>query len=248
MDTGVSDGDDQDNIPAWRDVLVPSFTVLLTGAESAFMDFVFLPELLSSKDLGLKDPTKDVNTRFEDFIISLFDKVASSETTVSGQRYVRQVDFHKLEEEEIPDKYTYFFRHCGSTRLCVKLNKENSKRYLLYGYCGQGLHRSHPSWTSLVVRSRDRRLSARLIAMLFETGLACESFVNAVPSDCKYSYKSVLRKLNDELIICGTSIDDLHYDSASDENDVEEHASASEESNVGGCLGDESSDGEEVEC
>ena len=98
------------------------------------------------------------------------------------------------------------------------------------------------------MRSRDRRLSAQLIAILSSSGLACDSFVNAVPPDCKYSYTSVLRKLNDELIICGTSIDDLHYDSASDDNDVEEHASASEESNVGGCLGDESSDGEEVEC
>ena len=124
----------------------------------------------------------------------------------------------------------------------MKLNKENSKRYLLYGYCGQGLHKSHPSWTSLVVRSRDRRLSARLIAMLFETGLACESFVNAVPSDCKYSFTRVLRKLNDALILCGTGIDGLHYDSALDENDVEEHDSASDESNVAGGLVDESSD------
>ena len=152
------------------------------------------------------------------------------------------------EEEELDHKYTYFFRHCNSTRLCVKLYKEKSTHYLLYAYNGMGLHRSHPSWTSLVVRSRNRSLSARLISVLFESGLASDSFINAVPSDCKFSYTSVLQKLNDALIICGTGIDGLHYDSASDEKTVEDHAPSSDESNVGGCLGDESSDRDEAEC
>ena len=124
----------------------------------------------------------------------------------------------------------------------MKLCKENSNRYLLYGYCGQGLHRSHPSWTPLVVRSRDHRLTARLITLLFESCPARHSFVNAVPSDCKYSYTRVLRKLNDALIICGTGMDGMCYDSTSDENDVEEHESVSGESNVAGGLVDESSD------
>ena len=91
MDTGVRDGDDQDNIEVWRDVLIPACTVLRTGTETAFMDFVFLPELLPSTYGGSKDITKDADTKFEDFIISFFGKVAGSETTVSAQLFVRRV-------------------------------------------------------------------------------------------------------------------------------------------------------------
>ena len=108
----------------------------------------------------------------------------------------------------------------------MKLYKENCNQYLPYRYNGMGFHRSHPSWTSLVVRSRDHSLAARLITIFFESCPAFESFVNAVPPDCKCRYNGVLRRLNDALILCGTGIDGLHYDSASDENDVEEHASA----------------------
>ena len=140
------------------------------------MDFIFIPELLPLSEIGSNNTTKDAQSRFDDFVISLLNKIAASETEKTGQRYVRRVDFHKLEEEEIPDKYTYFFRHCGSTRLCVKLNKENSKRYLLYGYCGQGLYKSHPSWTSLVVRSRDKSLTARLTTRIFDSCPARHSF------------------------------------------------------------------------
>ena len=101
MDTVAPSGEDNANVMAWREVLVPSFTVLLTGAESAFMDFNFLPDGLPSDFVDSNDHANGAQSRFEDFIISLFNKIASAETETSGQRYVRRVDFHKLEEEKL---------------------------------------------------------------------------------------------------------------------------------------------------
>ena len=232
MESVTASGRDRENVEAWREVTVPSFTVLLTGAESAFMDFVFLPEWLPSYSVGSNDDSNDTKNRFEDFIVSLFTEIASSETEISGQRYNRRVDFHKLEEELDDEKYMYFFRHCNSTRLCVKLYKENSNHYLLYGYNGMGLHRSHPSWTSLVVRSCDKNLTARLISILSKSGPARHSFVNAVPPDCKTSFEDVLNKLHYALNSRGSPIMDFEgdptacieteHDSSTDESDVQE--------------------------
>ena len=138
------------------------------------------------------------------------------------------MDFHKLEEEEVDHKYTYFFRHCNSTRLCVKLYKENSKHYLLYAYNGMGLHRSHPSWTSLVVRSRDKSLTARLITTLFDSCPPRHSFLDAVPPECKCSYNDAMTKLNSAFISCGTFIEEWQENETV--CDVEECDTTSDES------------------
>ena len=100
MNTVAPSEEDHDTVNTWREVLVPSYTVLLSGAESVFMDFIFIPEWLPLSYIGSKNTTKDAQSRFDDFVISLFNKIAASETEKTGQRYVRRVDFHKLEEEE----------------------------------------------------------------------------------------------------------------------------------------------------
>ena len=82
---------------------------------------------------------------------------------------MRRIDYPKLEAEKETEGYTYFFRHCRSTRLCVKLHRAGGgNKNLLYGYNGMGLHRSHPSWWSLVVRSRSADLTARLLLRVLE--------------------------------------------------------------------------------
>ena len=54
-----SDQDDK-NVETWRGVLVPSFTVLLTGAQSAFIDFNFLSEWLPQGYVSSVVDGKDV--------------------------------------------------------------------------------------------------------------------------------------------------------------------------------------------
>ena len=108
-----------------------------------------------------------------------------------GGRYVRRIDYHKLEIEKEVEGYTYFFRHCWSTRLCVKLLEKGGNKVLLYGYNGMGLHKSHPSWRSLVVRSRSAGLTARLVSVL---GAPCRQkhFIDGVPDGCARSFEECM--------------------------------------------------------
>ena len=104
---------------------------------------------------------------------------------------MRRIDYHKLEEEKEGEGYTYLFRHCWSTRLCVKLQREGGDKVLLYGYNGMGLHRCHPSWRSLVVRSRSAGLTARLLRVL---GPPCrrQDFIDGVSYGCARSYEECM--------------------------------------------------------
>ena len=100
---------------------------------------------------------------------------------------MRQIDYHKLEVEKAMEGYTYLFRHCWSTRLCIKLLEKAGDKLALYGYNGMGLHLCHHSWKSLVIRSRSAALTARLLSVL---GAPCrqEHFVDGVPEGCSKTY------------------------------------------------------------
>ena len=150
------------------------------------------------------------------------------EKTKHGRRYTRKVDFHKLEEKDVDDRFSYFYRHCGSTRKCVKLCKDDSSRYDLYGYHGSGLQKAHTDWTSLVVRSRCKYLTARLLSILSENFLPRDAFVDAVPENCKCSFEDCLQQLNRALAVHQRNIEGLMFDSSKCESDDED--SCSEES------------------
>ena len=104
---------------------------------------------------------------------------------------MRQIDYHKLEVEKAMEGYTYLFRHCWSTRLCVKLLEKAGDKLALYGYNGMGLHLCHPSWRSLVIRSRSAALTARLLLVL---GAPCrqEHFIDGVPEGCSKTYRECM--------------------------------------------------------
>ena len=59
MNTVAPREDDHDNVNTWREVLVPSYTVVLAVAESVFMDFIFIPEWFPLSDIGSKIIAKD---------------------------------------------------------------------------------------------------------------------------------------------------------------------------------------------
>ena len=73
--------------------------------------------------------TGAVQKSFEGFIAELFTLVGSEEgVATEGVPYVRRIGYHKLEEEKGLEGYTYFFRHCWSTRVCVKLQIEGETK------------------------------------------------------------------------------------------------------------------------
>ena len=197
--TGLALEQARQEISRWRTVLLPSWTAIVSGSQSSFLDFVFLPEWLE----GVKQQAqKGMQLAFENFITALFTVVGAAEGQRGWGEYTRRIDFHKLEEErDIRDlhSYTYFFRHCWSTRVCVKLQGGGSGKDLLYGYNGMGLHRCHPSWWSLVVRSRSAGLTARILSVL---GLPCNrrDFLDAVPEGCKHSYDECMGLLEKALV------------------------------------------------
>ena len=75
-----------DIIQRWRDVMISSFTVLLSGEKSAFMDFNFLPAWLEG--MSSLDVTDDraVQHAFELFILKLFSQVATREAAIGQTR------------------------------------------------------------------------------------------------------------------------------------------------------------------
>ena len=83
--------------------------------------------------------------------------------------------------------FTYFFRHCWSTRVCAKLQSEGGKKVHLYGYNGMGLHNAHPDWWSLVVRSRNAGLTAQVLSVL-GAPVEPDPFINGVPEGCAKAY------------------------------------------------------------
>ena len=118
---------------------------------------------------------------------------------------MRRIDYHKLEEVKGLADYTYFFRHCWSTRLCVKLQREGGDKALLYGYNGMGLHKSHPSWRSLVVRSRKAELTARLLCVLGPP-VSPQDFVDGVSSECTSTYEQCMGIINTSLVARGEGL------------------------------------------
>ena len=98
-------------------VMVPSWTVVITGAQTAYMDFSFVPGWFADKrqgGVGHLQPTD-----LESFIESFCTLVAHDETEAGGNRYNRRVDIHRLEEDVAMQKYNVFFRQCWDTRTCT---------------------------------------------------------------------------------------------------------------------------------
>ena len=63
-----------------------------------------------------------------------------------------------------------------------------------------GLHRSHYSWRSLVVRSRNSGLTARLLRVLqLHEDCPEENFVDGVPSECALPYERCKQNIKDSL-------------------------------------------------
>ena len=166
----------------WKEAMVPSCTIIVNGPDSAFMDFNFVPQWLPGEQ------PENMQQAFEGFIASLFVLVGfEGREEQDGGRYLRRIDYHKLEVEPGMEGYTYFFRHCWSTRLCIKLIEKDGDKLALYGYNGMGLHLCHHSWKSLVIRSRSAALTARLLSVL-EAPCSQEHFVDGVPEGCSKTY------------------------------------------------------------
>ena len=121
---------------------------------------------------------------------------------------MRRIDYPKLEAEKETEGYTYFFRHCRSTRLCVKLHRAGGgNKNLLYGYNGMGLHRSHPSWWLLAVRSRSAGLTARLLHVLgLNQAPRATGFINAVSHESHYSYDQCMQIIGRNLAARGDGL------------------------------------------
>ena len=117
------------------------------------------------------------------------------------------------------EKFTYFFRHCRSTRRCVQIVPTSGRKYELYAYNGMGLYKSHPDWTSLVIRTRSMAFTARVIHCL-TTGKQNEnslprkrptdsSIVNAIPEGCLTTFQDVRKTLDNALNKLDKSRDNL---------------------------------------
>ena len=141
---------------------------------------------------------------FENFIESFCTLVGKLVAEDTRKEYTRLVDFHKLQEEKPMEKFTYFFRHCRSTRRCIQIVPTKGGKYELYAYNGMGLYKSHPDWTSLVIRTRSMAFTARVIACL-TTGEQNEnsvprtrptdsSIVDAIPEGCLTKFTDVKEK------------------------------------------------------
>ena len=173
-------------VDRWKSVMLPPWTAIVTGPESARLDFTFVPELMDGAE------RENTQQSFETLIVALVNLVAFEEgKATGGGQYVRRIGYHKLGQERGVEDYTYLFRHCGSARLCVTLQREGRDKVLLYGYNGMGLHRCHPSWWSLVVRSRSAGLTARLLRVL---GPPCrrQDFIDGVSYGCARSYEECM--------------------------------------------------------
>ena len=98
-------------------VMVPSWTVVITGAQTAYIDFSFVPGWLA--DIRQDGRGQLQPTAFESFILAFCTLVAHDETEAGGNRYNRRVDIHRLEEDVAMQKYNVFFRQCWDTRTCT---------------------------------------------------------------------------------------------------------------------------------
>lgn len=97
-----------DVVLRWRAVMIPAFTVPVTGENTAFVDFNFLPNWLEHEDVANVAEAYIVRRKFKIFIVELFTRVAALETTAGQGEFMRRVDFHKLQEEAVTEQYTYF--------------------------------------------------------------------------------------------------------------------------------------------
>ena len=91
---------------------MPAYSVLITGEKVSFIDFSFLANWLSDNYVQAVGHTISTDVLFENFIVSLMNIIVMTEKTKNGRLYMRIVDFHKLEEEDVNDRYSHFFRHC----------------------------------------------------------------------------------------------------------------------------------------
>ena len=182
-------------VDRWKSVMLRPWTAIVTGPESARLDFTFVPQWLDGAE------RENTQQSFETLIVALVNLVAFEEgKATGGGQYVRRIGYHKLGQERGVEGYTYLFRHCWSTRLCVKLQREGGDKVLLYGYNGMGLHQSHPSWWSLVVRSRSAGLTARLLRVLgLDQGAGPEHFINSVSNECASTYEECMDIINTSL-------------------------------------------------
>ena len=91
----------QEVVGRWKAVMLRSWTAIVTGPQSTFLDFNFVPELLD----GAAPET--VKQSFERFIVALFTLVGCEEGQAPRrEQYVRRIDYHKLEEEKELECYT----------------------------------------------------------------------------------------------------------------------------------------------
>ena len=146
--------------------MVPSWTVVITGAQTAYMDFSFVPGWFADKrqgGVGHLQPTD-----LESFIESFCTLVAHDETEAGGNLYKRRVEIHRMEEDVAMQKYNVFFsRQCLDRRTCTKIEPKDGHRYVLYAYKGGGLYRGRPDWRSMVIRSRSLDLTDRVCKMFY---------------------------------------------------------------------------------
>ena len=184
-------------VQRWKAVMVPSWTVLITGPETAHLDFNFVARWLHDPTTGQTGQSSQHD--FDEFITSFCTLVAHEDSRETGKQYQRRIDFHKLEEELALEKFTVFFRHCWSTRRCTKILGLDQSRYMLYGYNGMGLHRGHPDWWSMVIRSRSLDLTARVCGFFRNPSLQeCPfSIVDAIPGGPSDTFESVRSRLHD---------------------------------------------------
>ena len=184
-------------VQRWKAVMVPSWTVLVTGPETAHLDFNFVARWLHDPTTGQTGQSSQHD--FDEFITSFCTLVAHEDSRETGKQYQRRIDFHKLEEELALEKFTVFFRHCWSTRRCTKILGLDQSRYMLYGYNGMGLHRGHPDWWSMVIRSRSLDLTARVCGFFRNPSmLECPfSIVNAIPGGPSATFNAVRTRLHD---------------------------------------------------
>ena len=223
-------------VARWRGVMAPTCTINVKGRESVAADFIFVPALI------FDGKTQEAIKRsFEDFIVALFTLVGVEEGNAPwwGQ-YVRRIDYHKLGEQGGAHGSKYLVKHSWDTRLCVKLLREGEDKVLLYGYTGMGLPRRHPDWWSLVVRSRNAGLTARLLRVLgLHRDCRPEDFVNRVSRQCARTYEESIDIIRRSLAARGGSLSEEV--GASTEAPTTEEAGAStdgsEESEGGGLHG-----------
>ena len=185
----------QDRLNQWKKVFVPAWTVLLTGPQTAHMEFTFLPHLLET---GKQRVQED----FDEFVTTLCTIVAVDVGKRMERAYHREVYVHQPEHHRDIEDFSFFFTKRRTAIQCTKIYCDEQDKTLLYAYNGMGVHRSHTEWWSMVMRSGSTEITAQVLKRIAADGCEdsgyClhnednENFVNALPTTCRNQYNKVL--------------------------------------------------------